>query len=109
MYSCDKKTRCFHTHTRARTEREREAHSTLQRKGLVTLTGIIKKARDKLLVSWCFKPSQLQRIMSGLRETFIKRYIAQRTNKAEIRPEGQREKAESCWENLRDEIQLKRP
>ena len=28
------------------------------------------------LVSWCFKPSQLQRIISGLRETFIKyKYI----------------------------------
>ena len=35
------------------------------------------------LVSWCFKPSQPQRIISGLRETFIKRYMIQRTNKAE--------------------------
>ena len=35
------------------------------------------------LVSWCFKPSQLQRIVSGLRETFTKRYIVKRTNKAE--------------------------
>ena len=26
------------------------------------------------LVSWCFKPSQPQRIMSGLRETFMKTY-----------------------------------
>ena len=26
-----------------------------------------------LLVSWCFKPSQPQRITSGLKETFIKR------------------------------------
>ena len=30
------------------------------------------------LVSWCFKPSQPQRIISGLKETFIKRYIAVR-------------------------------
>ena len=35
------------------------------------------------LVSWCFKPSQPQRIISGLRETFIKRYIVERTNEAE--------------------------
>ena len=26
-------------------------------------------------VSWCFKPSQPQRIISGLKEIFIKRYI----------------------------------
>ena len=45
-----------------------------------------------LLVSWCFKPSQPQRIISGLRETFIKRYIVERTNKAEIRPEEQRKR-----------------
>ena len=32
--------------------------------------------------------------MSELKETFIKRYIADRTNKAEIRPEEQKEKAE---------------
>ena len=34
-------------------------------------------------VSWCFKPSHPQRIISGLRETFIKRYIVERTDKAE--------------------------
>ena len=33
------------------------------------------------LVSWCFKPSQPQRIISGLKETFIKRYIVEWTNK----------------------------
>ena len=32
--------------------------------------------------------------MSGLKETFIKIYIVERTNKAEIRPEEQSEKAE---------------
>ena len=32
-------------------------------------------------------------------ETFIKRYIVKRTNKAEIRPEEQSEKTESCREN----------
>ena len=44
------------------------------------------------LVSWCFKPSQSQRAISGLKETFIKRYIVARTNKAQIRPEEQSEK-----------------
>ena len=58
--------------------------------------------------SRCFKPSQPQRIMSGLRQTSIKRYIVERTNKAEIRPEEQSEKAKSCLENLWNKIQLKR-
>ena len=56
------------------------------------------------LVSWCFKPSQPQMTISGPKETFIKSYIAERTNKAEIRP-----KAQSCPENLWNEIQLKEP
>ena len=63
----------------------------------------------KLLVSWRVRPSQPQRITSGLRETFIEKYTAERANKAELRPEEQSEKAESCQENLRIEIQLKRP
>ena len=50
------------------------------------------------LVSWCFKPSQPQRIISGLRETFIKRYKVERTYKAEIRPEEESEKAELTGE-----------
>ena len=36
-------------------------------------------------------------------------YIVERTNKAEIRPEEQSEKAESCRENLWNEIQFKGP
>ena len=60
-----------------------------------------------------FRPSQPQRIISGLRETFIeiyiKRYIVERTNKADIRLEEPSEKAESCRENLWSEIQLKGP
>ena len=47
--------------------------------------------------------------MSGLKETFIRRYIVERTNKAEIRLEEQSEKAESCQETLWNEIQLKEP
>ena len=38
------------------------------------------------------KPSQPQRITSELRETFMQRYIVDRANKAEIRPEEQRER-----------------
>ena len=51
------------------------------------------------LGSWCFKPSQPQRIISGLRETFIKIYIVERTNTAKVRSEELSEKAESCREN----------
>ena len=47
--------------------------------------------------------------MSGLKETFTKRYTVEKTNKAEIRAEEQSEKTESCRENLWNEIQLKRP
>ena len=59
-----------------------------------------KKKKKSWLVSWCFKPSQTLRIIPGLRDTFVKRYIVERTSKAEIRPEEQSEKAESCWENF---------
>ena len=60
-----------------------------------------------MLVNWYFEPSQSLGIISGLKETFIKRYVVERTNKAEIRREEQNEKAESCRENLWNEIQLK--
>ena len=45
----------------------------------------------------------------GLKETFIKIFIVERTDKAEIRPEEQSEKTASCRENLWNEIQLKGP
>ena len=61
------------------------------------------------LISWCFKPSQPQRIISRLRETFIKRYVVERTNKAEIRPEEHSEKADSCRENMWNKKHLKEP
>ena len=61
------------------------------------------------LVSWCFELSQPQRIISGLKETFIKRYRVERTNKAETRLEEQSEKGETCQETLWNEIQLKGP
>ena len=40
-------------------------------------------------------------------ETFIKRYIVERTNNGELRPEEQKEKAEICREKSMNEIQLK--
>ena len=46
-------------------------------------------------------------IMSGLTETFIKKYVIERTNKAQIGPEAQSEKVESCQENTWNKIQLK--
>ena len=61
------------------------------------------------LASWCFEPSQPQGIISGLKETFIKRYIVERTSKAELRPQEQNEKTQSCQENLWNEIQLTGP
>ena len=36
-------------------------------------------------------------------------YVAERTKKADIRLEEQSEKVKSCWENLRNKIQLKEP
>ena len=47
------------------------------------------------LVNWYFEPSQPLRIISGLKETFIKRYIVERTNKAEIRPREESERLQS--------------
>ena len=38
----------------------------------------------------------------------MKRYIVERVNKADIRPEEQSEKAESCRENLWNEITVER-
>ena len=46
-------------------------------------------------------------IIAALKETFIKRPIVVRTSKTEIRVKKQREEAESCQENLWNEIQLK--
>ena len=47
--------------------------------------------------------------ISGLRENVIKRYIVEKTSKAEIRPEEQSEEAGSRRENLWNETQLKGP
>ena len=71
-----------------------------RRKGEKNKTEKVRKS----LVSWCFKPSQPQRMISGLRETFVKSYIVERTKKVEIRPEEQSQKTESCRDNLWNEI-----
>ena len=59
------------------------------------------------LVKWHFEPGQPQGIVSELKESFIKIYTFERTHKAEIKPEEQSEKTESCREHLWNEIQLK--
>ena len=43
------------------------------------------------------------------KEIFRKRYIVERTNKADIRLGEQSENTDSCWENLWNEIQVKGP
>ena len=48
-------------------------------------------------------------LCKNFRETYKKRYIVERANKAEIRLEEQSEKAESCRESVWNEIQLKGP
>ena len=58
---------------------------------------------------WCFEPSQPLWIISGLKETLLKKHVVDRTSKAEIRPKKQSEKRESCRENLWNEILLKGP
>ena len=69
------------------------------------------KRTVSLLVNWCFEPSQPQGIISGLKETFIKRYILEKTKKTEIKPVTKKksEKTETFRENLWNEIQLKGP
>ena len=59
-----------------------------------------------MLVNICFESSQPQGIISGLKETFIERQLAERANKAETRPDKQSEKTESWRENLWNEIKL---
>ena len=61
------------------------------------------------LVSWCFEPSQPLAIISGLKETFIKRNTVERTVKAEIRPKEQSEKTKNCRKNVWNETKLKGP
>ena len=48
-----------------------------------------EREREKEIVNLCFEPSQPLGIISGLKETFVKRYKVERTNKAEIRTESE--------------------
>ena len=61
------------------------------------------------LVSWCFEPSEPLGIISGLTEALIKRSMVEKTNKAEIRREGQNEKKGELSGELWNKIQLKGP
>ena len=53
---------------------------------LVAQAAYIKASK---LVNWRCEPSQPLGTISGLKETFMKRYIVERTNKAEMKPEEQ--------------------
>ena len=53
-----------------------------------------------LSVSWGLSPVNQQRVVLGLKQTFIKRYIVERTNKADIKPEERSQRTESSRENL---------
>ena len=53
------------------------------------------------------KAQSTTEITSGLKEIFIRRYMVERTNKAEIRLLKQSEKTESFRENLWNGIHLK--
>ena len=70
---------------------------------------LIQQTKSDSLVNWCFQPRQPLGIISGLKETFMKRHIVEGTNKAEVKPEERSEKKESCRENLWNKIQLKGP
>ena len=61
-----------------------------KKEGFITVA--LLENRDSQLVKWCFETSQPLGIISGLKETFIKRHKVERTNKAEIRPEEQSQK-----------------
>ena len=67
----------------------------------------VNEDKSHKLVNWCFEPSQPLGIISGQKETFIKRDIVD--NKAEIRPEEYSEKTESCREIFWNEMPLKGP
>ena len=54
-------------------------------------------------------PVDHEGLSQGLKETFMKRYVVERTRPAEIRSEEQGEKAKSCRENLCNETEFKGP
>ena len=85
------------------------SHSNKRQRTRNTTETVLDYNSPSLSVSWCLEPSQPLWILSGLRETFIKRYVVERSNKAEIRREEQSEKAENCLEDLWNEIQLAPP
>ena len=62
--------------------------------------------RERELIG-VFEPIQPLGSILGLKETFLKRHTVERTKKAELRPQEQSEKTESCRENLWNQIQLK--
>ena len=56
--------------------------------------------RISWLVNWCSDPSQPLGNISGLKETFIKRYTVERANRAEIRQQEQSQNGELSGEMM---------
>ena len=67
------------------------------------------KLKDPFLPRPGRSARQTRRVSEPFRETFRKRYIVERTNKAKIRLEEQSENTESCRENLLNKMQVKGP
>ena len=82
----------------ARRESDRTMSLPRVAKPRVAATGVGHRTANEL-INWYFEPSQPLGIISGLKETFIKINKAEKTNTAEIRPEEQSQKTESCREN----------
>ena len=62
-------------------EREREWQTFMEGFSFIdTLLALRKNVLVGKIVNWCFEPSQPLGSISGLKETFIKRYIVERTN-----------------------------
>ena len=75
-----------------------------------------KKEKEKKKITFgtrklvgALRPFNHKGLSQGWRRLSLKRWRVERTNKADMRPEEQSEKAESYRENLRNEIPLKRP
>ena len=101
---------CEHEAKDARRRSQGAERSWKRKKSTIFLKETIRATvKFSCLANWYFKPSQPLGIISGLKETFIKRDRVARTNKAEIGPEELSEKTESCRENLQNQIQLKGP
>ena len=73
------------------------------------LISLFERQEKQLVSSLVFLAQSTTQDYIRAEGEFHKRYVVETTNKAEIRPEEQSEKTESCREKLWSEIQLKGP